>query len=324
MKNTVITERIGLLFNYVEDDISVWGDAAPFPGLHHEKIENILHWLKTKIFLIENLNEIEDLKTPFPSVDFAISSCILQWQAKKKGIDLRHFLSISARDTIPVNALITGTGEDALKSLNQAQKKGYKYFKVKVGRQSIESDIALLKKICESLEIESWLRLDANQAWTFEEAVRFFSEFKNFPIEYIEEPLKKSKDIPKLHKEFEIPIALDESLYDQDPEFLDFFSEFDAIVLKPSRIGSIKKTLYWIDKAKYNQIKTIISSSFDSGVGLRVCAEIAAAKTTTASGLDTFSWFKKDVTKPFFNTFNGRVDFAKYSINTDLIKKIDL
>ena len=219
MKSIDIPSRNGLLFNYSKDNISVWGDAAPFPGLHKESVDDILHWLKSKSHLIKNLNEIEDVETPFPSVDFAVSSCFFQWQAKKKGSSLRNFLNPKAKHKIYVNALITGTGKDSLQSLKESLNKGYKSFKVKVGRQNIADDIDLIKNIAGKLTEGSLLRLDANQAWGLEEAKNFCTECADLPIEYLEEPLKNNRDIPELHKESPLAIALDETLYDQEPVF---------------------------------------------------------------------------------------------------------
>lgn len=83
--------------------------------------------------------------------------------------------------------------------------------KLKVGRNN---DFELLDMIRTELGTETKIRLDANQAWMFDEAIRKINVLSRFNIESIEEPLKNNSkqrlvDLPRY---VDCPIMLDESL----------------------------------------------------------------------------------------------------------------
>jgi O-succinylbenzoate synthase len=77
---------------------------------------------------------------------------------------------------------------------------------------------------------------------------------------------------------------------------------------------------------KYN-INPIISSSFETGVGLTTLANLAACSPNVACGLDTQKYFKYDISKYNFSPKNGEIDLLKLNksrnqIRFDLLKKV--
>ena len=59
-------------------------------------------------------------------------------------------------------------------------------------------------------------------------------------------------------------------------------------------------------------MKPVISSSFESGLGLLALAELAACVSgrDTAAGLDTWRWLESDVLDGPFPVSGGRVDLS--------------
>ena len=65
------------------------------------------------------------------------------------------------------------------------------------------------------------LRLDANRAWTLDEALEFASGIKGIKIEYCEESLKNPEQLDSFLEKSDLPIALDETLFNtENPELL--------------------------------------------------------------------------------------------------------
>ena len=169
-------------------------------------------------------------------------------------------------------------------------------------------------------------RLDANRAWTLEDAIEFCTRVGPDKIEYIEEPVANANDHAEFIKASPIPLALDETLVEND------FSQINlngvkAIVLKPSLLGGFKATEKLIDIAKDNGILPVLSSTFESGIGVRSIA-LFAAKTgllNIAAGLDTLKWFGQDVLKDEIQIDDGSIDILKLSkpsLRMDILTKL--
>jgi muconate cycloisomerase len=89
---------------------------------------------------------------------------------------------------------------------------GFRQIKIKVG-SSGQDDVARLRRFRGLLPGRD-LRIDANEAWTLEEAERLLAELELFGITAVEQPLKH-EDAPKLaelRRRTRIPVMLDESL----------------------------------------------------------------------------------------------------------------
>ena len=70
------------------------------------------------------------------------------------------------------------------------------------------------------------------------------------------------------------------------------------MVLKPTLLGGIRKTLCRAQEARAHGIQSIISSSFESGIGIATLAHLTAASGAGVSaGLDTLKWFSRDLLK---------------------------
>ena len=104
-----------------------------------------------------------------------------------------------------------------------------------------------MRELGEELGDSISLRLDANRAWGYEEAAEFVRGAPRF--EYLEEPLADPARLPELAREFGVPVALDESLVGMEPEELEEHRYARAVVLKPTLLGGISRTLRMAERA---------------------------------------------------------------------------
>jgi O-succinylbenzoate synthase len=224
---------------------------------------------------------------------------------------------------VPVNALVTGDNINDFESLCNS---GFKTIKIKVGRGDISKDIELVRSL-KQLDRDITLRLDANRAWKLEEALRFCTQVGADNIEYIEEPVTTVKDQTEFIKASPIPIALDETLYENDVSQINL-NGVKAMVLKPQVLGGFEAASELINIAKNNNILPVLSSAFESGIGVRSIALFATKMglTNIAAGLDTLKWFGEDVLKEKIQIENGSIDILKLaqpvSLRTDILKVI--
>jgi O-succinylbenzoate synthase len=248
-----------------------------------------------------------------PSVRFGFETAVLNLVAAARGVPLRKLISRSPRDWISINCLLTGPPDKIMKKTVKLLKKGYLAFKLKVGRNPIREDIEITRDVRRIIGDDATLRLDANRAWDMDHALAFAKALAGVRIDYIEEPVKTFAFLKQLMDERLFPrLALDESLLELAPEDLPSLSGIKAIVLKPTLLG-LEKTIRFARSAAPLGMTPVISSAFESGVGLGILAQVAASvnRRDVPAGLDTLDWFDQDLLVDSPKMERGRLQIAK-------------
>ena len=131
-------------------------------------------------------------------------------------------------------------------------------------------------------------------------------------IEYLEEPLREPARLRELFDATGIPVALDESLLELRPEELEGRREVGAVVLKPTLLGGLARARQWAATASALNIRPVVSSCFESGVGLLALAAFAWDSTGDAvpAGLDTYRWLGADVVEPRIRFRPGAIEWS--------------
>ncbi|MFO0937065.1 MAG: enolase C-terminal domain-like protein [Gemmataceae bacterium] len=90
---------------------------------------------------------------------------------------------------------------------------GFQQYKVKVGIPGYD-DVKRLRTVRNRTGAKADLRIDANEAWTLDEAAERIAELEPFGISSVEQPLpyELSGELSKLRKRIKTPVMLDESL----------------------------------------------------------------------------------------------------------------
>ncbi|HIN46910.1 MAG TPA: o-succinylbenzoate synthase [Deltaproteobacteria bacterium] len=298
------------------------GEIAPLPGLHPESLSEAESQIRE--YFSGNFNPTPRSDTLFPSVRFGLDMALrtmlqsckvseLNSFKETAGKDYRHSKSDLAVQQIPVNGLLTASGNKLEQECEQLRNTGFKAIKIKVGRLSVQDDIERVKLARKILADDISLRLDANRSWDWKEALQFAKAIKDCRIEYCEEPLRDFQRMEELHEQTGIPLALDETLWNNpNPETL-AKNGIRALILKPGILGGWESTKFWVDFAEKQEMKVVISSSFESGLGLNWLAFMAAnlLKQQIPAGLDTAKWFKQDLIDPPFTLTNGNYVFPE-------------
>ncbi|NKB24276.1 MAG: o-succinylbenzoate synthase [Kiritimatiellae bacterium] len=308
LKGLSIHFRSGFLIKCIAESGGVgWGDIAPIPQFSSETWETIKEQVpeftqnmigvtidKTTVSL-ERLLEPLSTMTLYPSVRFGLETAMCNLAAEEWATSVSSILSTRINDFVFINALLTGGMDTICESAEQAKHNGYKTLKVKVGQGALVDDIECINKVCDIANKDMTIRLDANQAWTLDEALTFSRTIQSDKVEYIEEPLKASEDLAVFMAESSLPVALDESLINRSN--IEDWQGIKAVIIKPTLLGGILQALNLSNKARSLGIRSVISSTFESGVGICALVQLAAAigDRVTSAGLDTYRWLKKDV-----------------------------
>jgi muconate cycloisomerase len=121
----------------------------------------------------------------------AIETALFDAVGKTLGLPASSFLGGAVRDRIPV--LWTLASGDVEQEIEEARRKIaarlHRTFKVKIGAQAPEADLARLRRLAGALEGQAELIVDANQAWDETVAVRCLPELKAIGVRLVEQPV---------------------------------------------------------------------------------------------------------------------------------------
>ena len=290
--SSVLTMREGLLLRCTDDKgVDAWGEASPLPGVSRDSLAEAEQELK--VTAREWARPGKDGRPARPWSSAAMNA----------SVQVRMWHTILATPAMPsvlleLAALLEGDGDQLLRGAASAAARGYRAAKLKVGRKPLDEEISLAREVRTALGPRCRLRIDANRAWTLEQARTFMQGITrnagdyHAPLDYLEEPLRNANDRNALRNEFGVPIALDETLVDtfgKGPSDKQRLPLADYWVWKPTcwalpyHLGSGEKLP-----------PRILSGCFESGVATALMGGLAAGSGRPA-GLDTYSWLADDV-----------------------------
>lgn len=265
-----------------------WGEVSPLPSWSQETLKQALaQWESIKpSFLSIDWTEDHFLETLhqmnlLPSLAFGLESALFSL-----------FKPFSSSYSVETSALLMGTLEEIFQTAEKKHQEGFSSAKIKISqlpRNEAHKALSELKNLFR-------LRVDVNQAWTLDESLRFFSKYPQDSFEYIEEPVKDPQDLPL----FSHPFALDESwrrgiLPSNDQPF----PLLKAIIYKPMLGGGLAQALPLHHWTTLQGLSLVLSSSFESSIGLACIAAIAHhLKLSSPIGIGTYDYLEETKIPP--------------------------
>lgn len=342
MTGSTVQRRRGLLVRFATEQGTIgWGDAAPLPGFSAHSLPEVVAvarrhaplWTGTTIphsegTLDPSLRTLSCGPECPASLRFAAESAVVELVAATRGASVPAVLG-DPRSTVALNALLTRSEDDGPARAARYREQGYRAVKVKVGHGPVEEEIELLRAIRRSLGDAVTLRADANRAWSLEEAVAFAEATRDLPIAYVEEPLADPTQCSDLGTQTDLPVALDETTREVGPDALRDAPAVSAVVLKPTLLGGVRRTLEWRQAAREAGVSSVISAAYESGVGLRMLAALAATGPDTPVGLSTYDRLADDVLRSPLPMDGPSIDVrsvvgAPIAVDKDRLERIDV
>ena len=304
--------RQGLIVCFSDGQRCFYGDCAPLPGFSTESLAEAeraiigcCRRLLSRYFPPSDPLDFDTdggfLQVP-SSVLFAIESGLfaIERAANEQPSSAVHD-EVTRVKRLPVCRLLSGSNNHIERQLSETTLSA-QVVKVKVGRQSVAADIALVKKIENLLPAKTTIRLDANRCWTLDQARLFAQTIDRCRIAFIEEPLQNTQLLPEFARQTGMPVALDESLQWRFPEGRndpDIFPGLAALVIKPTLAGGIGRCRALTKLARRHGLQVVLSSAYESSLGINTLTRLAMELSPdVAPGLDTLSVFQQSVVEP--------------------------
>lgn len=161
----------------------------------------------------------------------------------------------------------------------QFKEKSVNIIKVKLGKEPKE-DVERIRQIRQAVGNKMKLRIDANQGWTYDEAVFALTALAEFDIQFCEQPMRKWNDelLPALCGISPIPLMADESVFTHhDAERIIRNKACAYINIKFAKSGGIHEAKLINKVAEENNIACMMGGMLESRVALTAKVHFAMA-----------------------------------------------
>ena len=309
----VYTERKSWFVEISDGDTVGLGECAPLPDLSCDARADYGEVLRRFCDEVERTGEIPyEAMRDYPSMLFGLETAMLEVRGKRlEGGGVLFDTAFSRGEVgIPINGLVwMGNHEEMLQRMEQKLEQGFRCVKLKIGAIDFEQELDLIKRIRDRFSFhEVELRLDANGAFPYEEALYKLELLSQYNIHSIEQPIRQGQwaYMAELCRESPLPIALDEELISvNDPEMKSHMLNVIKpayIVLKPSLHGGMAGCREWIEVARQHDVGSWITSALESNVGLNAiaqfCSSVYGDNITMPQGLGTGQLFTDNIPMP--------------------------
>jgi len=272
----VATARELVLLRLEASDGTVgWGEAAPFEPYDGVPLERAIAALTGA-----------GGRRP-PQARAAEEIARLDLEARQEGRPLAE----PVKDALPVNmTLPAGPPEEVAARAREGLSAGYACFKVKVGLPDDPDRVAAVREA-----VGPWpaLRVDANRAWSVEQAVTAIRAMEDHDLEFVEEPCRSLDDLRQVRGRVSTPIAADESVGSLRAVRRAVEVEAcDVVNVKLASAGGFRAAREALRVARSHGLGAFLSSTLDGPWGIAAALQLAAAEDVKlACGLATLELF---------------------------------
>jgi o-succinylbenzoate synthase len=312
----VMTEKETFFIRIYDEqfpDVAGIGECAVFRGLGADDTPDYEARL-AKVCADISRNGLSSLVLPdSSSIRFGVESAIADFHGGGQRM-LWPTAWTAGHTTIPINGLVwMGTRERMMERIKEKISAGFRCVKLKIGGINFDEELGLLRYIRErysSSQLE--LRLDANGAFSPENAMSHLQALAQYDIHSIEQPIRAGQPeaMSRICSTSPIPVALDEELIGcrSTAEKIALLDEIrpQYIILKPSLCGGFAAAEEWVALAEERGIGWWATSALESDIGLNAIAQwCAKMRTVIPQGLGTGRLYTNNVVSPLRQVGDG-------------------
>lgn len=289
------------------EGISGIGECSPFMSINGESMETgyVVAGYLAKVLVGKNPLNIEACSAEMDRVIFGNSSI-------KSAFDIALHDIASQYANLPLYEFLGGKNNKKLitdytvslgnvvqmaEDAVEIKERGFQVIKVKLG-DNPDADVQRIKAIRHRIGSEIPLRLDANQGWNVDSAIRILNELAPYNIQFCEEPIPRWNytELPHVSKQSPVMIMADESCCDHhDAERLIALNASQAFNVKLGKSSGIFKATKILKLAEEAGIQAQIGGFLESRIGFTASAHLALASNSVKyCDFDTPLMFSED------------------------------
>lgn len=203
-----------------------------------------------------------------PFAQCALDIAMHDLHGKRNGLPLYKMWGLDISNVPLTNYTI---GIDTVdKMVNKIREFPWPLYKIKLGT---EDDIAIVKELRK--HTDSVFRLDANAAWTVEQAIENSEALKELNVEFLEQPLKPGdvEGMQELFQKSKLPLIADEScIVESDVEKCAPY--FHGVNIKLTKCAGITPGRRMIKNARALGLKVMVGCMTESTVSMSAIGQL--------------------------------------------------
>ena len=224
------------------------------------------------------------------SAKAAVDIALHDLYAKRAGQSLAAWLGAADGPyTLHTDATVSlNTPESMAAQAAQLHSDSFTTLKIKLGGHD-GLDMVRMTKIRETVGPSALLRVDANQAWTVRECIRYLPELVRLGVELIEQPVQANdiEGLGAIARESPIPIVADETVFDLNDLLRVIHSRAaDIINIKLMKTGGLSQARTMIALARSQDLKVMVGSMMEGVISVTAAVSLAVASHAEFLDLD--------------------------------------
>lgn len=210
-----------------------------------------------------------------PAAEAAVDMALRDLAGKRLGVPLFEHLGLDPA-TIPLTSFTIAIdrpevmGERVREALGPDGSR-FGALKIKLGSGE---DRAMLEAVRSATSLP--LRVDANEGWTFDEALENLAWLAELGVEMVEQPLPAAalEQMRVLRERSPIPLVADESV-GRAVDIPGLAGAFDVVNIKLMKCGGIGEALRMIEVARAHGLKVMLGCMIESSIAIAAAAHIS-------------------------------------------------
>jgi L-alanine-DL-glutamate epimerase-like enolase superfamily enzyme len=208
-----------------------------------------------------------------PAAKAAVDIALHDLVATRADLPLYRYWGLDPADTVTSSFTIAiDTLERMAEKTRDAVAAGYSILKVKLGT---DRDRAIIETVREHAP-DATIRVDANEAWTPQEAVRKIRLFADYDVEFVEQPLPADHHdgLKHVYERSALALALDESCVTL-ADVPRVAARADIANLKLMKCGGLRETQRMIHAARAHGLEVMLGCMIESNASIAAAAHLA-------------------------------------------------
>lgn len=271
------TLATNLLVEVEYDGIVGRGEGAPIPRYGQDQASGLAalrrfvppggspfeqdHWLEA----------FEDGAPGELAARAALESALWDWAGQATGRPVYALLSIDPSRT-PESSFTISIDEPEQIRERVIEARNWPVLKLKMAGGELDAPMVAALRA----ESVAPFRVDANEAWSFEEAVEKIAWLSTLGCELVEQPLEAGRleETARLRESSPIPLAADEdAVVGVDPA--EVCAAYDLINVKLTRLGGLRRSILWLHAARRHGCGVMVGCFAESSLGISASAVLA-------------------------------------------------
>lgn len=233
----------------------------------------------------------------------AIDIAVHDLMGKHFGIRVADLLGGVVTERVPsYYASGIGTPEEIARVAAEKAAEGYPRMQIKVGGREVEIDIAVIRKVWETVGTKMRLTVDGNRAWTTRDTLRVSRECRDIPVT-LEQPCNTIEEIASIRAQLQHAVYFDESGEDLSTVLRIIGAGLcDGFGMKVTRIGGLHPMAVFRDICEARTIPHTCDDAWGGDIIAAACTHIGA---TVLPRLNEGVWLAQPYIEGHYDPENG-------------------